>query len=97
MFICRAWNENLIKLVPDRTKLLCMNDELGDILYAENQGIMYAKWVAFQLKHHSESRFLKYFSDTWMNQTGKDVVNCSQLITIHSALVDLLFLLIALW
>lgn len=41
--VCRAWKKNLIKLVPDRTKLLCMNDELGDIMYGENMSVMNAK------------------------------------------------------
>lgn len=42
-------------------KLLDMNDDLGDIMYAANEQEMEKIWTAFQLTYDSKKQFLDYF------------------------------------
>jgi hypothetical protein len=53
----RAWKEQLIKKVHDRTNIVEMNDELGDLMYAKDEVELQAKWICFYkngiMKAHS--------------------------------------------
>jgi hypothetical protein len=67
----RAWKENLIlKVTKNRQRILEMNDDLGDIMYADSEEEMWGLWATFKKTYSDEPRFLKYFDKEWMCKLG---------------------------
>ena len=70
MHHCRAWKENLIKKVrgQNRQRIMEMDDDLGDIMYADSEENMWALWTTFQKTWEEEDIFIPYFWDEWMTK-----------------------------
>ena len=62
----------MIKKVKDRARLLEMNDDLSELMYAETDEIMWARWESFKTKYGSDQEdYVEYFENTWMGKSGK--------------------------
>jgi hypothetical protein len=57
----RAYKKQFMKKVHDRTNIMKINDELGDLMYAKDKVELQAKWICFYKKWHHEGAFLHYF------------------------------------
>ena len=66
----RAWKENLIKKVKCRKKRLPMSDDLGDIMYSDDDEHMQRLWKEFKEKYADEPKFLQYFEEEWLSKPG---------------------------
>ena len=48
-----------------------MNDDLGDIMYADSDDEMWGRWKVFIDKYCEEDKFIEYFEEEWLTQPGK--------------------------
>ena len=66
----KAWKDGIIKKAKDKSKILEMNDELGDLMYAACEEKMQALWDEFKENFKHETNFISYFEKEWMGKTG---------------------------
>lgn len=47
-----------------------MNDDIGDIMYANNDEKMSGLWKSFKKNYADEPKFIEYFEKEWMCKLG---------------------------
>lgn len=47
-----------------------MGDDLGDIMYADDDNHMERLWLEFKTKYFDEPKFLQYFEQEWLTKPG---------------------------
>ena len=66
----RAWKDQIIKKAKDKSKIVHMSDDLGDLMYASSEEKMQALWTDYKKKYNPrETDFTSYFEKEWMGKT----------------------------